>query len=303
MNLGYCCISLGINLNKKKSEYVTVNRGMTKKTFELNGLNYVSNLAMYNLIDTLKVLKYNVDHGIKNYRLSSCIFPWMTHYKFADLPNFDEIQSILINIGNYIKNNQLRVSFHASPYCVIASENPKVVDLSIDELNKYSEIFDLMQLEQSTYYSINVHVNTTRPSIEVAASRFCKIFIKLSESTRRRLTVENDDKESQYSVKNLYDLVHLDIGIPIVFDQLHYALGRQDQSIKESLQMALTTWNTRPLTHMSSTIHYENKSANKRAHADYIYNPIIKFDFDFDVDIEAKAKDLAVFKYIKEFLI
>ena len=38
--------------------------------------------------------------------------------------------------------------------------------------------------------------------------RFCKNFEKLPDSVKSRLTVENDDKESMYSVKELYNGVY-----------------------------------------------------------------------------------------------
>ena len=51
--------------------------------------------------------------------------------------------------------------------------------------------------------------------------RFCKNFENLSPSVQGRLTVENDDKESMYSVKDLM-YIHERIGIPIVFDYHHH---------------------------------------------------------------------------------
>ena len=55
----------------------------------------------------------------------------------------------------------------------------------------------------------------------LAMDRFCKNFERLSESVQGRLTVENDDKESMYSVKDLM-YIHERIGIPIVFDYHHH---------------------------------------------------------------------------------
>jgi UV DNA damage repair endonuclease len=52
---------------------------------------------------------------------------------------------------------------------------------------------------------------------------------------------------------------------------------------------------------MSSSRRTEDEKAVITAHADYIYERIETFDLQFDVEIEAKAKDLAVFKYIKDF--
>ena len=301
--IGYCCICLGINEGRAKKDLISVNRGMVKKTFDAKGLPYVSELVILNLQDTLKILDYNIKNNILVYRMSSEMFPWFTHYSFSDLPKFDTIKVLLQKIGKVVKENGLRVGFHAPPFCVLGSENQSVVNKTIDELNKHAELMDLMELDQTTYYPINIHINTTQPSREDAAKRFCDGFQLLSESCKSRLTVENDDKLSQYSVKLLYDLVHTQIGIPIVFDQLHYKLGPQDQTLEEALRLALSTWKTKPLTHMASSIRNEDPKGLERAHADYIYEPIETFGLDFDIEIESKAKDLAVLKYRKDYLI
>lgn len=299
--VGYCCICLGINENKSKKDLISVNRGMVKKTFETKGLTYVSELVLLNLEDTLKILDYNIKNNIQIYRMSSEMFPWFTHYSFSDLPKFENIKLLLKKIGKVVKENDLRVSFHAPPFCVLGSENISVVTKTIDELNKHAELMDLMELEQSTYYPINIHINTTKPTREEAAKRFCQGFQLLSDSCKRRLTVENDDKLSQYSVKILHELVHTQIGIPIVFDQLHWKLGPQDQSLEEALRLALSTWKTKPITHMASSIRHEDPKGLERAHADFIYEKIETFGLEFDTEIESKAKDLAVLKYRTNF--
>lgn len=300
--IGYCCICLGINEGKSKKDLISVNRGMVRKTFDVKGLPYVSELVILNLQDTLKILDYNIKNNIQVYRLSSDSFPWFTHYSFSDLPKFDTIKLLLQKIGKFIKDNDIRVSYHPGPFNVLGSENSSVVSKTIDELNKHSELMDLIGLEQSTYYPINIHINTTQPTREDAAKRFCDGFQLLSDSCKRRLTVENDDKLSQYSVKILYDLVHTKIGIPIVFDSLHHKLGPQDQTMEEALRLALSTWKTKPLTHMASSIRNEDPKGLERAHADYIYEPIETFGLEFDIEIESKAKDMAVLKYRKDYL-
>jgi UV DNA damage endonuclease len=300
-NIGYCCIPLGCNVGKPKKDHILVNRGMVRRTFDAKGLSYVSELILLNLKDTLKVLDYNIKNDIFIYRMSSDSFPWMSEYRFQDLPKFPAIQSYLTLIGNKIRSNNIRVSYHPGPFNVLASENPNVVVKTIDELNKHAELMDLMGLEQSTFYPINIHINTTQPTREDAAKRFCEGFEKLSESCKKRLTIENDDKLSQYSVKMLYDNVHLVIGIPIVFDQHHFNYGPQDQSMEDALRLAHSTWSTRALTHMSSPRTLEDVKGKQTAHADYIYERIETFGLDFDTEIEAKSKDLAVIKYRSQY--
>lgn len=301
-NLGYCCICLGINDKKSKKEHVLVNRGMIKKTFESKGLEYVSELSILNLNDLSKIIDYNIKNNIYVYRMSSDMFPWLTHYDIKKLPKFNIIENILKRIGQKIISNNIRVSFHAPPFCVIASENENVVKNSIDELNKHSEIMDIMGLEQNTYYPINVHINSTKPNREIASDRFCNQYNNLSESCKKRLTVENDDSINQYSVKYLYDNIYKRISIPIVFDQHHFKYGTQEQNIEESLKTALSTWKTKPLTHISSSKCIEDSNSTPTAHADFIYDEILTFNMEFDIEIEAKKKDLALLRYRKEFL-
>ncbi len=301
MRIGYCCINLSMNTNRKKKDQIQVNRGMVKKTFQSKGPEYVSDLIVLNLNDTLKVLEWNVKNNIFVYRLSSDSFPWMTEYEFHDLPKFNKISETLKHIGDFIKTNSIRVSYHPGPFNVLGSENPNVVKKTIYELNQHSKLMDLMGLDQTTYYPINIHVNTTRPSRELAAIRFCENYYHLSESCQKRLTVENDDKDSQYSVKILHDLVYSKIGIPIVFDQLHFKFGPQDQSMESALKLSLSTWKTIPMTHMSSSRKLEDIKSRSTAHADLIYEKIETFGMDFDVEIEAKSKDIAVLDYLSKY--
>jgi UV DNA damage endonuclease len=300
--IGYCCINISLNKGKSKKDHITVNRGMTKKTFEKKGLNYVSDLALLNINDLFKILKWNVKNDIFVYRMSSDMFPCIGFYKLEDLPNFDIISSKLKSIGDYAKENKIRLSFHPTHFCIPASENSIVVENSIDELDKHAQIMDIMGLDQTHYYPINIHVNTTKPNREAAADRFCTQFFNLSESCRKRLVVENDDGPNQYSTKILYELIYKKIGVPITHDFHHHNYGPKDISQEEALKLAHSTWgDVTPMTHMSSPKTIEDNSAKKIAHADFIYEEIKTYGLDFDCEIEAKAKDLAVIKYRQEF--
>lgn len=302
MRIGYCCISLGINEKKKKKDLITVNRGMIKRTFETKGLSYVSELVKSNLQDTLRIIEWNISNNIFLYRMSSDSFPWMTHYKFEDLPNFDSIRRQLELIGKRVKDSGMRVSLHPGPFCTLSSETPEVVEKTIDELDKHSRLFDLMQLEQSHYYPVNIHVGSTKPSREEAAERFCTNFQRLSESSKKRLTIENDDSPGQYSVRHLYELIHKKIGIPIVIDSFHHACFSDDLSWQDSLSLATSTWNTKPICHHSSSkkVH-EDSSARTESHADWLYEKFDNCGLDLDIELECKQKDIALFRYRRDF--
>lgn len=301
-NLGYCCINISINEGRKKKDQITVNRGMTKKTFESKGLDYVSELVIQNIDDFKKIVEWNIQNNIFVYRMSSDMFPCIGFYKLEDLPNFELITQKLFRIGELAKANAMRLSFHPTHFCIPASENPVVVKNAIDELDKNAQIMDLMGLEKSHYYPINIHVNTTKPTRQEAAERFCQQFSNLSLSCQKRLVVENDDGPNQYSTKILYELIYQKIGIPITHDFHHHNYGPQDISQEEALKLALSTWGSiQPMTHMSSSKVIEDSSGKQIAHADYIYEEIPCFGLDFDVEIEAKAKELALIRYRNQF--
>ena len=304
VNIGYCCISLGINEGLKKKDEISVNRGMIKKTFETKGLEYCSELAILNLKDCLKILKYNIKNDIYVYRMSSDMFPWFTHYNLEDLPNWNIIKNLLKDIGDFVLENKMRVGFHPGQFVVLNSENLDVVEKSIDELNKHSQMLDLMGLPATPYYSVNIHLNATKPTLEAAAQRFCNSFWLLNETTKKRLTVENDDKGAQYTVQDLYRLVHKQIGIPIIADSLHFACHTGGFTWEESFKMAVSTWgDVKPLCHHSSSKKlHEDVTTTIQTHTDFLYEKFENFGIDVDIELECKMKDVALFKYKNDYI-
>ena len=131
--------------------------------------------------------------------------------------------------------------------------------------------------------------------------RFVKNFPRLPESVSSRLTLENDDKASMYSVKDLYYGIYKQCGVPIVFDYHHHRFCDGGMSEKEALEMAISTWpkDIVPVVHYSESRSTEqlDESIRPQAHSDYVYDYIDNYGHDIDVMIEAKHKELAVTKY------
>lgn len=297
--MGYCCLCLSL-----EKEGVTTNRGMIKRTFLEKGINYVSELAIKNTEDLIRIIKFNGEAGIRMYRMSSDMFPWMSEYEISDLPEFEKIRANLKEAGDLAKSLDQRLSFHPSPYCVIASENPNVVVKSIKELVQHSEIMDLMGLDRSHKYPINIHINTTKPSKEEAADRFISSYNLLPESVRSRLVVENDDKKSQFTPTDLHSMLNIKIGIPVTYDYLHHKCNPDGLSELEALDLCISTWpeDITPLTHFSDSRKiFEDQSAKEVAHSDWIWSKIETYDRIFDIELEVKMKDLALLKYIEKW--
>lgn len=300
MNLGYACINMTLSKQKPK---VTTNRSMIKKTFISRGMDYASELALNNCKDLLKILVWNNNNNIKVFRLSSDIFPWASEYNIKDLKDYDKIKETLRRCGDYAKQKGIRITSHPGPYNVLVSPRENVVNNTIKDLETHGEVFDLIGLSRTPYNKLNIHCNGVYGDKKSAMDRFCDNFNRLSDSVKSRLTVENDDKSSMYSVKDLM-YIHNKIGIPIVFDYHHHKFNTGGLTEKEALELALSTWKNdiKPIVHYSESkrLHENDDKLKPQAHSDYIDKLPNLYGNNVDVMVEAKAKELTILKFINK---
>jgi UV DNA damage endonuclease len=298
MNLGYACINSTLSDQKPK---ITTNRTMVKKTFIEKGINYASELSLLNVADLSTILKWNVDNGIKFFRLSSEVFPWASEYNLSDLPKYNAISKLLSDAGDFAIKNELRITSHPGPFNVLVSPRQNVIDNTIKDLCIHGDMFDMLGLSRTPLNKINIHCNGVYGDKISAMDRFCKNFEKLPISVQSRLTVENDDKASMYSVIDLM-YIHERIGIPIVFDYHHHKFCTGDLSEKEALELAISTWpdGIKPVVHYSESksLHEGDDKIKPQAHSDYIYKLPNLYDNDVDVMVEAKAKELSILPFL-----
>lgn len=290
MNLGYACINM--SMGKK----VTTNRAMVKRTFQSKGLDYVSELALLNAKDIIKILEWNRMNGINFFRLSSSIVPWGDHLDLTQLKDYKEIKSELKKAGDFAKFWNMRLTSHPGPFVVLTSPNEQVVLNAIADLELHGKIFDMMGLSKTPFNKINIHCNGVYGDKKSAMDRFCKNFKRLSPSIQKRLTVENDDKATMYSVLDLM-YIHEKIGIPIVFDYHHHKFCTGGLTEEDAMKLAASTWpkGITPVVHYS-----EPKEGSKpQAHADYIKEIPQTYGVDVDIMVEAKAKELSILPFIK----
>ena len=298
MNLGYACINMTLGSQKPK---ITTNRSMVRKTFLERGLDYAGELGLENSRDLIQILKWNHENRIKLFRLSSEFFPWASEYKFEDLPQFLRIRTLLSGAGHYAQSVGMRINSHPGPFNVLTSPKESVVQNTIVDLELHGKIFDLMGLEKSPYNNINIHCNGVYGDKKSAMDRFILNFQRLSPSVQTRLTVENDDKESMYSVKDLM-YIHEKTGIPIVFDYHHHQFCTGGLSEEEALKLAVSTWpkGITPEVHYSESkaLHENNSKLKPQAHSDYIKSLPNTYELDLDIMVESKAKELAILPFL-----
>jgi len=328
-NIGYACVNMTL-----RKENITTGRTVRKATWKKKGLDVLSDCAIQNVQDLRKILRWNIDNNYKCYRIGSDLIPWLDYYDITDLKDYKAIKTILKDIGDLATEAGIRLSFHPGQFCVLCSPNDDVVERTIRELNNHSLIFDMMGFTPSHYNKINIHIGGAYGDKKSALDRWITNWKRLDENTKKRVVVENDDRTSLYSVKDLM-YVHRQIGIPITFDYYHHSLHPDGLTEQEALELAMSTWpkGIVPVTHYSecrrdeqqkviqeifetNNIDYDDlpewptfKKMHDQfcktritAHSDYIEREIKTYGHKVDVMVEAKAKELATERYKEMYI-
>ncbi|WP_224270513.1 UV DNA damage repair endonuclease UvsE [Haloprofundus salinisoli] len=297
-----------------REEGVRANRGMRQATFEERGLPYAGELAERNCRDLRRIVEWNLDHDIRFYRITSDLLPWYSQYDLGDLPNAAAVREELEAVGALAADHDVRLTFHPSHFVKLASPDGSVVDNAVVDLENHGALMDAMGLSRTPYNAINVHIGAHYGDKEATGRRFCENLDRLSESVRSRLTVENDDTESLWSVSELVDVVagrsptaHRtssddvadEAGIPVTYDELHHQFTHRGLSRREAARLAADTWETTPIIHYSESrrLHAGDPTVRPQSHSDYVRGPIRTYGTGADVMIEAKMKERAVLRY------
>ncbi len=294
MALGYPCMNHTLREHEPPRR---CNRGMQKRTWNERGLSYASELTLQNFRDLKHILEWNHDHGISFYRITSDLVPWHSQYDLSELPEYETIRDVAYECGAFAMEHGMRLTFHPSHWCKLASESESTVENSLQDLENHGVWLDLMGLERSPYYSINIHIGAHYGDKEATAERFRAAVRRLSPAVRDRLTVENDDKESLWSVGELVEAVGEPLSVPIVFDYHHHQFTSRGVGYREAFELAASTWpeDVRPITHYSEPARLHGEpTAKPQAHAETVASVPDWLSANSDVMVEAGDKERAI---------
>lgn len=288
MAIGYACLPLGISQR--------TNHGFQAKNYSEE--NFIS--AVIKNLDALKlILKYNFTKNIKLFRISSDVIPFGGHLKM----NFDwrnMFQDKLIEIQELVNNLGIRVSMHPGQYTVLNSPKLEVVKNALHDI-EYHNLF-LESIGQDFSSKIIIHTGGTYQNKDKALEQFITNFSYLSESAKKRVVLENDDKSF-----SIYDVLKIcrKVSIPAVFDIYHHQLNNSKIEIPifELLTEVKNTWK-KPDGKIK--VHYSEPSEEKKigSHGKtVIVKKFLNFydqikDIDPDIMLEVKDKDLSAIKVI-----
>ena len=248
MRFGYACINMQLSYpqqwggKEKGVQPITTGRSMIRRTFDSKGVVYASEKCLSNVKDLDMIMDWNIMYGYNFFRVTSNLAPWKSEYDWDEMPDIENIKWYLHSVGVKARTHDVRITSHPGPFNVLTSPHSHVVENCVKDLTEHGDVFDFMGLSRTPWNKINIHLGGVYGDKESAMDRFCKNFEKLPESVQTRLTVENDDKASMYSVKELYDGIYSRIGVPIVFDYHHHRFCNGGLTEQEALELAMSTW-------------------------------------------------------------
>jgi UV DNA damage endonuclease len=274
---------------------------MTYKSFSSKpreeSLEKLSSIISNNFSVTEKIIRHCACSGIKGYRLSSDLCPVIKHpdvmLNLEDLPNYGFIKYEIDKVKKAIKDTGIRVSAHPSEYITLTSDDPVKVNHSLIDLEFHGEIFDRLELSQSYYNPLNIHIRKEGNAEELSKT-FMDNYNKLSDGVKKRLVLENNDTGNTWTVANLKKYFYSDYGIPVTFDNLHHEMLNHDVSHYDAFYDALSTWTVQPL------FHYSEGKNGTRAHKDMAENLPVHYNEDVMFDVELKSKDYAILDMLRK---
>lgn len=288
MKIGYPCINRTIGC---KSDRTFRLRSYSEERL----IETVDN----NLDCLLRILRFNVEHNLLFFRITSDLVPFASHpiCKF-DWQNYFE--SKFKEIGKFIRSNEMRISMHPDQFTLINSVDENVFDRSVKELAYHADVLDLMRLDASA--KIQIHIGGVYGNKHKSMERFLERFFQLDDFIARRLVIENDDK--LYCLQDCLRISNK-TELPVLFDVFHHQLYNSGESVSEAFESFVGTWSVNrdgvPMVDYSSLRH----GGSLRQHAESIdlddFKLLLKESdpHDFDVMLEIKDKEISALKAVK----
>ncbi len=301
IRFGYVAISL--NLQDGSPNKTLTYKRFTELPDDDVRLYKLQSLTKENLDTTRRILIYNKAHDIDVYRFTSKIVPLVTHEDVFDWDYIQPFQELYTNIGNYVKENKLRVSAHPDHFTNINTPKKEVLLSSLKDLDYHVKIFEAMDLSPKEAKLV-LHVGGTYGNKNKAIERFIHQFKEIDSRFQSRIMLENDDKS--FTAKEVLGICQ-ELSIPMVLDIHHHFCNHNGENINDMLADIFDTWKNEIVP---PKIHVSSPKCEKqiRAHADYVnigflmdfVNSAKVLDRDFDVMVEAKQKDLALHRLMEE---
>ncbi|KOO40367.1 UV DNA damage repair endonuclease UvsE [Priestia koreensis] len=300
VKLGYVAMSMNVQ-NSSPSQTMTVAQFQRIQDREA-AIHKLERIALSNLDNCLRLLKYNKFNDIEFFRFSSRLIPLANHEEVGDWNYILPLKEKLKEIRRFLDKNPSRVDFHPDHFVVLNSTDPNVLKRSLHTLQMHQRLLKGMGIPPQ--HRCVLHVGGGYGDKEKALEQFIHNFGFVPTRIQEMIMLENDD-----TVFNVKETLYLceKLSIPLVFDLHHHMANHETEDWQEDWERIVNTWSNSSLPikmHISSP----RNEKEFRAHADYIdvemfmgFLSAIKNSVpEIHCMIEAKGKDNALLKLMED---
>lgn len=288
MSIGYACLAIGVHHSSYRTLRIT-NYSEEK----------MKEIIEFNLESLSKIIDYNILNNIKLFRITSDLIPFGSS-EINKIQWWDIYKNSFDLIGKKIKEHNIRVSMHPGQYTVINSPKDEVVSKSFDELIYHEKVLDALGVDYKS--KLVLHIGGVYGDKDEAIKRFITNFNKLPNNVKKRLVIENDEKN--YNIEDVLKISNI-INIPVVFDNLHHYLNPPNihKTDNEWINLCRLTWKE---IDGNQKIHYSEQDPTKQTGShSYTINHNLFLEYynkislnELDIMLEVKDKNVSAIKII-----
>jgi UV DNA damage endonuclease len=258
-----------------------------------------------------------LDESLRMVRISSDLLPVYTQRDYSYFWCLSDVRAYaekhFAQVGALARARNVRLSFHPGQFTVLASDNPDIVNRSIEEFEYHADMARWMGFgKQFQDFKINVHISGRCGPDGIKA-----VIPRLSPEARNCITIEND--ENCWGIESSIELAK---HCALVLDVHHHWVRTGDyiQPTDDRVLRIIESWRgVRPVMHYSISReewlsgHCDNtlpdyatlleaghKKQKLRAHSNFFWNKAVNewalsFTETHDIMCESKGKNIASF--------
>ena len=325
--IGFACKYIHPNQSQKKKILEELQRPLNTRCTTVQWLNRQTkevaeqrlwDLMVHNIQSYYNLIEYvgGLPHELRMVRLGSDVLPvyteptWSYYWQLPDVRDYCAIH--FAEVGRLARLLDVRLSMHPGQFTVLASDNPDIVNRSIEEFEYHTDIIRWMGFGKNFQdFKCNVHISGRAGPAGIKA-----VLPRLSPEARNCITIEND--ENKWGIEASLEL---EKDLALVLDIHHHWCNTRGEYIEpndDRFKRIVDSWrgvrpaihysvsredilplhNTRVRPDFSELEEQGHKKAKLRAHSDFMWNDAVndwalKYLDHADIMVESKAKNLA----------
>ena len=334
--IGFACKYMHPDQTQKKKLLEEIQRPLNTRSTTVQWLNRQTrdvaeqrlwDIMVHNIQSFHNLIEYvgGLRDELRMVRLGSDVLPvytqadWSYYWKKPDVIAYCETH--FAKVGELARKLDVRLSMHPGQFTVLASDNPEIVNRSIEEFEYHVDCIRWMGYgQQFQDFKCNVHISGRQGPAGIQ-----RVLPRLSQEARNTITIEND--EMSWGIEASLELQD---DVALVLDIHHHwvSSGEYILPTDDRLRRVKDSWRgVRPVIHysysrnehlpadfahdtkpnMEQLLESGSKKQKLRAHSDYYPNPLVNqwaatFADSFDIMCESKCKNLASMKFYNEYI-